>query len=167
LFPTSQNGPSTFATSWERVTMLKLLLAGTMLWAATFMTTVASAEDLTIPGEIDPAAIASQATANALVPPVPAPHEPTVPSEPGAKTRPSKSFNLDLKVDGDGFRLGGYVSGDKGVSGAWLGARTRGNGAMVEAGVQGNEGPSRDVRLNVDLLPGWAATAARLWLLFH
>src|SRR5262245_10443830 len=134
-------------TSWERVRMLKLLLAGTVLWVATFLTTVASAEDLTIRGEIDPAATASQATADAIVPPVPAPNEPTAPSEPGPKTRPSKSFNLDLKVDGNGFRLGGYVSGDKGVSGAWLGARTRGNGATMEAGVQGTEGPSRDVRV--------------------
>jgi hypothetical protein len=151
--------------------MSKLLLAGIILSAATIMTTVASAEDLTIPGAIDPAATALQATADAPAPPVPAPNESPVPSEPGAKIRPSKSFNLDLKVDGNGFRLGGYISGDKGVSGAWVGARTRGNGAvnsaLVEAGVQGNDGPSRDVRVNVDLLPGWAATAARLWLLFH
>jgi hypothetical protein len=70
-------------------------------------------------------------------------------------------------MDGNGFKLGSHISGENGVSGAWLGTQLRGNGATVEAGVQGNEGPSRDVRLNLDLLPGWAATAARLWLLFH
>jgi hypothetical protein len=143
--------------------MSKLRLAGAVLWALTLGTTVAAAEDLTV-REIDPTAAAAPARSNPLAPPIsPA----TVPPDASSKTRPSKSFNIDLKMDGNGFKLGSHISGENGVSGAWLGTQLRGNGATVEAGVQGNEGPSRDVRLNLDLLPGWAATAARLWLLFH
>jgi hypothetical protein len=143
--------------------MSKLRLAGVVLWALALVTTVAAAEDLTV-REIDTTAAASPATSNAVAPPIP---PATVPPDPSSKTRSSKSFNIDLKVDGNGFKLGSHISGENGVSGAWLGTHLRGNGATVEAGVQGNEGPSRDVRLNLDLLPGWAATAVGLWLLFH
>jgi hypothetical protein len=143
--------------------MSKLLLAGTVFWALTLTATVASTDDLTSPRQIDTMAAASPSPTDPPAPSIPS----TDPPEASGKTRPSKSFNIDLRVDGNGFKLGGHLLGDKGASGAWLRAQLRGNGATVEAGVQGNEGPSRDVRLNLDLLPGWAATAARLWLLFH
>ena len=143
--------------------MSKLLLGGTVLWALTLMTTVVSADDFTW-REVDTLAAPSPAAAEPLPPPVP---PATVTPEASGKPRPSKSLSFDLKVDGNGFKLGGHISGEKGVSGAWLGAQLRGNGATVEGGVQGHEGPSRDVRLNLDLLPGWAATAARLWFLFR
>jgi hypothetical protein len=143
--------------------MSQLRLAGAVLWALTLVTTVAAAEDLPV-REIDTTAAASPAPSNALGSPIP---PATVPPDASSKTRPSKSFNIDLKVDGNGFKLGSHISGENGVSGAWLGAQLRGDGATVEAGVQGNEGPSRHVRLNLDLLSGWAATAAPLWLLFH
>jgi hypothetical protein len=70
-----------------------------------------------------------------------------------------------VKVDGNGIRVGGRLLGDKGVSQAWLGAQVAGNSYGLDGGFQANGGPPRDLKLNLDLLPGWARTAARIWLM--
>jgi hypothetical protein len=88
-----------------------------------------------------------------------------VPFAPSVESRKAKSLAIDVKVDGNGIRLGGRLLGDKGVSQAWLGAQVRGNSYGLDGGFQGNEGPARDLKLNLDLLPGWARTAARIWLM--
>lgn len=91
-----------------------------------------------------------------------------VPPQSLAETaRLPKSFNLDIKMDGNGIRLGGQLLGDKGVSAAWLGANVQGDNYGVTGGFQGHGGPPRDFKLNMELLPGWARTATRLWLMLH
>jgi hypothetical protein len=41
----------------------------------------------------------------------------------------------------------------------------REDGMTLDGQLQGSDGQSRDFRLNLDLLPGWARSAARLWLM--
>jgi hypothetical protein len=143
--------------------MSKLFLAGGLVCAATLLPAVASAHDLTTQRETSPA--------TALQPDPPAPYAPPSPTEhnvrpaPSAVSQRAKSLDIDLTVDGNGFRLGGRLSGDKGVSGAWVGAQVRGDGMTLDGQLQSNDGQSRDFRLNLGLLPGWARTAARIWLM--
>jgi hypothetical protein len=145
--------------------MFKLFLAGSALCAVTLVTATASADELTLLREADPAATALEADPVApYVPPTP-PNERDVPLTPSAESRRAKSLDIDLTVDGKGFKVGGRVSGNKGVSGAWLGVQMRDDGMTLEGRLQGNDGPPRDVKLNVGLLPGWARTAARIWLM--
>ena len=145
--------------------MFKLFLAGSALCAVTLVTATASADELTLLREADPAATALEADPVApYVPPTP-PNERDVPLTPSAESRRAKSLDIDLTVDGKGFKVGGRVSGDKGVSGAWLGVQMRDDGMTLEGRLQGNDGPPRDLKLNVGLLPGWARTAARIWLM--
>ena len=145
--------------------MFKRFLAGSALCAATLVTAIASADDLTILREADPATIALAADPVApSVPPTP-PNERNVPLAPSAESGRAKSLDIDLTVDGNGVKLGGRVSGNKGVSGAWLGVQVRGDGMTLDGRLQSNDGPPRDLKLNVGLLPGWARTAARIWLM--
>jgi hypothetical protein len=137
--------------------MIKLFLAEIALVAATLVAALASAEPFEAPRLPDDAPVAS-----AAAPALPLGVPPAASSEPG---RPSKSLNIDLKIDANGFRVGGRLSGSKGVSSAWLGAQLRDDGVTLDGRVEGNDGPSRDFKLNLDLMPGWARTAARLWLL--
>jgi hypothetical protein len=144
--------------------MSKLFLAGSVVWAATLLAAVASAHDFTTQRETSPATAALQ-----LDPPgpyaLPAPTESNVRPAPSAEIRKAKSLGIDLTVDGKGLRLGGRLSGDKGVSGAWVGAQAREDGMSLDGRLQGNDGQSRDFRLNLNLLPGWTRTAARIWLM--
>ena len=137
--------------------MIRLYLSGMALATAALTATLASAGDFDIarlPAEA-PVASAGDPSTPQGVPPVPS-------SDP---RRPSKSLNIDLKIDANGFRLGGRLSGSEGVSSASLGAQLRGDGVSVDGRLEGNDGPTRDFKMNLDLLPGWARTAARLWLL--
>jgi hypothetical protein len=144
--------------------MSKLVWVAGVLWAATFLVAVASAQDPTIPSEPAPGVMTAEPLASYILPSSQSPRN--SPLGPGAESaRPSKSLDVDLKVDGNGVRLGGRISGSKGVSQAWLGAQLRGDGVTVDGRLQGNDGPTRDFKLNVDLLPGWARTAARIWLM--
>ena len=83
-----------------------------------------------------------------------------------AEGQPSKSIGIDLKIGANGFRLGGRVSGSKGVSEAWVNGHVRGDGVTLDARLKGQDGAPRDFTLNLDLLPGWLGTAARLWRMF-
>ena len=141
-----------------------LLFGTAALLAATLVTTPASADELD-------ASSVPQAPPSVSAPDPSGPHfesgtrtDNRVPSEPG-RGGPSKSVGIDLKIDGNGFRLGGRLSGSKGVSEAWLNGQVRGDGATLDGRFQGHDGPARDFKLNLDLLPGWVGTAARLWRL--
>jgi hypothetical protein len=147
--------------------MSKLIVVAGLVWAATLPVAAAFAEDVTV---LVPPSPALPSAADALAPNVvPSPPEPqNVPSVPLIKTpRTPKSFNIDVKVDGNGIRLGGQLSGDKGVSSAWLGAQVQGNSYGVIGGFQGDGRPPQDFKLNLELLPGWAQTATRIWLMLH
>jgi hypothetical protein len=149
--------------------MSKLVLVAGVLWAGTFSVDVAFAEDLTLLNQPAPAWLSATEPMAPPVAPnlVPSPPRPqSGPPSPSAETsRPSKSLHIDVKMDGNGIRVGGRLSGDKGVSAAWLGANVAGNSYGVDGGFQGNGGPPRELKLNLDLLPGWARTAARIWLM--
>jgi|SRR6185436_21035590 len=146
--------------------MSKLFLAGS-LCAATLLPTVTYAYDLTIRRDSSPATAALQSGPSAPDA-LPAPTEPNVrPAAPSAESRRAKSVDIDLTVNGNGFRLGGRLSGDKGVSGAWVGAQVREDGLTLDGQLQSNEGQSRDFRLNLGLPPGWARKAARMWLMLQ
>jgi len=144
--------------------MSKLFLAGSVVCAATLLAAVASAHDLTAQLETSPATSALQL--DLPVPyALPAPTEHNVRPAPSAESRRAKSLDIDLTVDGSGFRLGGRLFGNKGVSGASVGAQVRGDSMTLDGQLQGNDGPSRDFKLNLGLLPGWTRTAARIWLM--
>jgi hypothetical protein len=139
--------------------MSKLFLAAGALFVAALAPLAASADEDITPGATTEAA----ALPTAHVPP--SPPERSVPPAPSAESSTAKSLNIDVKVDGNGIRVGGRLLGDKGVSQAWLGAQARGDSYGVDGGYQANGGPPRDLKLNLDLLPGWARTAARIWLM--
>jgi hypothetical protein len=148
--------------------MSKLILVAGVVWATTLPIAAAFAEDVGVLGDGSPALprTAVDSLAPNVVPSPPGSQN--VPPQPLAETpRPPKSFNLDVKLDGNGIRLGGQLSGDKGVSAAWLGADVQGNSYGVTGGFQGGGGPPRDFKLNLELLPGWARTATRIWLMLH
>ena len=145
--------------------MSKLFLAAS-LCAATLLPAVTSAYDLTTQRDSSPATAALQSDPSAPYA-LPAPTEPNVRPAPSAESRRAKSLDIDVTVDGKGFKLGGRLSGDKGVSGAWVGAQVREDGMTLDGQLQSNDGQSRDFRLNLGLLPGWARTAARMWLLLQ
>jgi len=145
--------------------MSKLFLAGS-LCAATLLPTVTYAYDLTIRRDSSPATAALQSGPSAPDA-LPAPTEPNVRPAPSAERRRTKSLDIDLTLDGKGIRVGGRLSGDKGVSGAWVGAQVRDDGVTLDGQLQSNDGQSRDFRLNLGLLPGWARTAARMWLILQ
>jgi hypothetical protein len=140
--------------------MSKLFLAGGALVIAALAPAAASADEDIAPGET---------TGVAALPtdqPVPlSPTEHSVPPALSVESLRAKSLGIDVKVDGNGIRVGGRLLGDKGVSQAWLGAQVQGNSYGVDGGFQANGGPPRDLKLNLDLLPGWARTAARVWLM--
>jgi len=138
----------------------KLVIAAALIWAAALPVGAAFAEDVT---PLAPPAPALPSATDARVP------EPqNVLGVPPLETpRTPKSFNLDVKVDGGGVRLGGQLLGNKGVSSAWVGAQVQGNSYGVIGGFQGNGQPPRDFNLNLELLPGWVQTATRIWLLLH
>ena len=52
----------------------------------------------------------------------PSPTEHNVRPALSAESQRAQSLDIDLTVDGNGFQLGGRLSGDKGASGAWVGA---------------------------------------------
>jgi hypothetical protein len=142
--------------------MSKLFLAAGALLVAALAPVAASADEDITPGET---------TGVAAVPTNhPVPYVPPSPTERSVlalsvESLRAKSLDIDVKVDGNGIRVGGRLLGDKGVSQAWLGAQVRGDSYGLDGGFQSNEGPPRDLKLNLDLLPGWARTAARIWLM--
>jgi hypothetical protein len=139
-------------------------LAGILVCAATLLPAVASAQDAYPQRNISPPTAALQPEPSAPYA-SPAPTQRDVRPAPRAESGRGRSFDIDVTLDGNGFRLGGRLSGDKGVSGAWVGARVREDGMTLDGQLLSPDGQSRDFRLNLDLLPGWARTAARLWLL--
>jgi hypothetical protein len=146
--------------------MSKLFLSGIVLGAATLVATLAFAGDYGLSRLPDETPMASAADASAPYVQSDAPKENGVPAAAVSELpRPSKSLDIDVKIDGNGIRLGGRLSGSKGVSGAWLGAQLRDDGVTLDGRLEGNDGPPRDFKLNLDLLPGWARTAARIWLM--
>jgi hypothetical protein len=145
--------------------MFKLFLAGGLVvCAATLLPAVASTHDLTTQRETSPDTAALQSDPPAPSAP-PSPTEHNVRTAPSAESRRAQSLDIDFTVDGHGFRLGGRLSGDKGVSGAWVGAQVREDGMTLDGQLQSDDGRSREFRLNLGLLPGWARTAARIWLM--
>jgi hypothetical protein len=143
--------------------MSKLFLAGGALVIAALAPAAASADEDIAPGETTGAAALQTDQPVPYVPP--SATDRGMPPAASVESLRAKSLNIDVKVDGNGIRVGGRLLGDKGVSQAWLGAQVRGNSYGLDGGFQGNEGPARDLKLNLDLLPGWARTAARIWLM--
>jgi hypothetical protein len=142
--------------------MSKLFLAGGALVIAALAPAAASADEDIALGETTGVAALPTEQPVPYVPP--SPTERSVPPALSVESR-VQSLAIDVKVDGNGIRVGGRLLGDKGVSQAWLGAQVQGNSYGVDGGFQANGGPPRDLKLNLDLLPGWARTAARIWLM--
>jgi len=77
--------------------------------------------------------------------------------------RAESTLDLDLKVDRDGFRLGGRLVGDH-VLGAWLNGRLTQDGFSVDGRVQGEE-RAYNFKMNADVLEALKRAAVRWWLL--
>jgi hypothetical protein len=146
--------------------MSKSFLSGIVLGAATLVATLAFAGDYGLSRLPDETPVASAADASAPYVQSGALKENSVPPA-AVSDRPglSKSLDVDVKIDGNGIRLAGRISGNKGVSGAWLGAQLRDDGVTLDGRLEANDGPPRDFKLNLDLLSGWAWTAARIWFM--
>ena len=138
--------------------LLRSSVLGSALLAATLATTPASAE------EHDPSLVREPPPASA---PAPSDADSQLGTRPQSSDAPaaesSKALGIDLKIGGNGFRLGGRLSGSKGVSEAWVDGHVRGDGVTLDGRLKGQDGAPRDFTLNLDLLPGWIGTAARLW----
>src|SRR3989442_12734383 len=74
-----------------------------------------------------------------------------------APARDSVDLNLDLKIGGEGFRLGGTVFGLEGVYGAWLNGAVRPDGFSVDGRLQHPE-RAYNFKLNADV-GGWPPPA--------
>lgn len=77
--------------------------------------------------------------------------------------RAESTLDLDVKIDRDGFRLGGRLFGDH-VLGAWLNGRLTEQGLSVDGRVQGEE-RAYNFKLNADVLEALKRAAVRWWLL--
>ena len=143
--------------------MSKLFLAAGALLVAGLAPVAAFADEDITPGETT--GVTALPTNQPVPYAPPSPTERSVPRALSVESLRAKSLAIDVKVDGNGIRVGGRLLGDKGVSQAWLGAQVRGDSYGLDGGFQGTEGPARDLKLNLDLLPGWARTAARIWLM--
>jgi hypothetical protein len=64
----------------------------------------------------------------------------------------SRTIDIDIKLGGNAFRIGGRILGDKGVSGAWLNGQLRPDGFALDGRVQGGEGRAYNFKVNADVL---------------
>lgn len=76
-------------------------------------------------------------------------------AEPG-----SVDLNVDLRVDSDGFRLGGQLLGLGKVYGAWLNGRMRADGLSVDGRVQ-EGGRAFNFKFNADFARRWLGAFGR------
>jgi hypothetical protein len=77
--------------------------------------------------------------------------------------RAESTLDLDVKIDRDGFRLGGRLLGEH-VLGAWLNGRLTEQGLSVDGRVQGEE-RAYNFKLNADVRDALKRAAARWGLL--
>jgi hypothetical protein len=77
--------------------------------------------------------------------------------------RAESTLDLDVKIDRDGFRIGGRVLGEH-VLGAWLNGRRTEQGFTVDGRMQGEE-RSYNFKLNADVLDALKGAAVPWWLL--
>ena len=81
-----------------------------------------------------------------------------------AAARDSVDLNLDVKIGGDGFRLGGTVFGLEGVYGAWINGAVRPDGFSVDGRVQ-HPARAYNFKLNADVA-GWLRRSLRQFVPF-
>jgi len=81
-----------------------------------------------------------------------------------AAARDSVDLNLDVKIGGDGFRVGGTVFGVEGVYGAWINGAVRPDGFFVDGRVQHPE-RAYNFKLNADVA-GWLRRSLRQFVPF-
>ena len=73
------------------------------------------------------------------------------------------SFDIDLRLGLDGFRLGGRLFGRDGYAGgAWLNGATRPEGFSVDGGVE-RDGKAHTFKMNIEL-DEWMRRAAAWWI---
>jgi hypothetical protein len=77
--------------------------------------------------------------------------------------RAESTLDLDVKIDRDGFRIGGRVLGEH-VLGAWLNGRLTEQGFNVDGRVQGQE-RAWNFKMNADVLDALRRAARPWWLL--
>jgi hypothetical protein len=84
-------------------------------------------------------------------------------ARPAESAAPSPDVSVDVKLDADGFRVGGRVSGERGIYGAWVDGRVVRGGIAVNAEVQSGTRSYR-FALDADVLEAVARAVARQWL---
>jgi hypothetical protein len=84
-------------------------------------------------------------------------------AEHNSRARSESTLDLDVKIDHDGFRIGGRVLGEH-VLGAWLNGRLTGDGFSVDGRVQGEE-RAYNFKMNAEVMDALRRAAARWWLL--
>jgi len=83
------------------------------------------------------------------------------PDEPQAESTDS-SFDIDLKVGLNGFRLGGRLFGSNGYAGgAWLSGETKPDGFLLDGRVE-RDGKTHNFKMNIDF-DEWLRRAAGWW----
>ena len=91
------------------------------------------------------------------------PDEPQAESTESAKPdETNSSFDIDLKVGLNGFRLGGRLFGSNGFAGgAWLNGETRGDGFSLDGRVE-RDGKAHNFKMNINF-DEWLRRAADWW----
>jgi len=67
-------------------------------------------------------------------------------------TAESRTLDIDIKLGGNAFRIGGRILGDKGVTGAWLNGQLRPDGFALDGRVQGDTGRAYNFKVDADVL---------------
>ena len=91
---------------------------------------------------------------------------PPPPSAPPQSLPPSADVRIDMKLNADGFRLGGTVASEAGTYGAYVDGRRAPGGFVVNGEVQkGSQVRTYRFSLQAEGLEGLAWGLARQWLL--
>jgi len=63
-----------------------------------------------------------------------------------------RDLDVQIKLDKDGFRLGGRLFGPDGVAGAWLNGRIERHGIVLDGRIQQPNGRTFNFKLDADVL---------------
>jgi hypothetical protein len=92
----------------------------------------------------------------------PQPESPQTDASKPDETKTDSSFDIDLKLGLNGFRLGGRLFGSNGYAGgAWLNGETRADGFSLDGRVE-RDGKAHNFKMNLNF-DEWLRRAAGWW----
>jgi hypothetical protein len=85
-------------------------------------------------------------------------------AEPRTGEPSSSLLDMEIKVDKEGFRIGGRRIGPGGVAGAWLNGQLKANGFVLDGRVQDENGQARNFKLDAEVRDWLTRTGWQWWL---